>query len=92
MVGWMIDGIWNGHNPNPPPPHPSTYIHTHPTQPLSDVNNKKQALHENFLLLRYTDPTLAKTAAAAEWLAFSDLAQGRQMEAQVKIVVLLSRP
>lgn len=49
--------------------------------------SQTQALHENFPLLRYTDPTLAKTAQAAEWLAFSDLVQGRQMEAQVHICV-----
>jgi hypothetical protein len=63
-----------------------SFIHLSSPPPPPIISPKlspNQTLHENFLLLRYTDPTLAKTAVASEWLAFSDLIQGRQMEAQV---------
>ncbi len=47
---------------------------------FSDHAQVLQAVHENFCQLRYTDPNLTKTALAAEWMAFSDLIQSRQME------------
>jgi len=53
---------------------------------FSDHGRVLQAAHENFCQLRYTDPNLTKTALAAEWLAFSDLIQGRQLEGQYHLM------
>lgn len=46
----------------------------------SDHAHVLLAAQENYCQLRFTDPNLTKVLHAAEWLAFSDLVHGRQME------------
>lgn len=53
---------------------------------FSDHGQVLQAAHENFCQMRYTDPNLTKTALAAEWLAFSDLIHGRQLEGRCHLM------
>jgi chromosome transmission fidelity protein 18 len=36
-----------------------------------------QGIHENYLMVRYTDPTIQRTCLAADWLSIGDIFEGR---------------